>query len=128
MESNKILLDTHILLWWLSNPTKIKKTARNLISDANSDIFLSSASIWELSIKASRGKFSMPGNLLEQLISERIEVLPINGTHALRSGTLPMVHYDPFDRIMISQAICEDMFFVSRDRAINGYDIKLIEG
>lgn len=98
------LLDTNIILWWLSEPQKINEKARSVIRNRSNNIYLSSASFWEMAVKKSIGKLTLPHNLLETLTVEGFKWLPILPQEALGVADLPMIHQDPFDRLIIVQA------------------------
>ncbi|MBF0430020.1 MAG: type II toxin-antitoxin system VapC family toxin [Fibrobacteria bacterium] len=123
-----LLLDTHILLWWLDNPSLIKRDAANLITDGKNGVYISSATIWEIVLKKSLGKLCIPDNLEEVITSNRFLYLPIAPHHAFRLECLPHIHRDPFDRILIAQALCEKYTLVTRDKIIPQYDLDVIEG
>ncbi len=119
----RYLLDTHILLWWLSNDQKLAPKIRNLISKPNNHIIISTVSIWEIIIKKSLGKLKVPDNLKEVIIANDFEILPIIEDHALYLENLPFIHNDPFDRLLISQSIVEDLPFITIDSIIPKYDL-----
>jgi PIN domain nuclease of toxin-antitoxin system len=122
-----LLLDTHTFLWSILNDPRLSGTAANLILDPNNQLFLSAASYWELAIKISIGKYQLPGPFaadLEQQIAENdITVLPILIAHAEVVTTLPYHHRDPFDRMLIAQAIVERMPILSADPAFDAYAV-----
>jgi PIN domain nuclease of toxin-antitoxin system len=116
----RVLLDTHLLLWALSAPARLPAPARRLIQDA--DVYVSAASIWEISIKAALGKLRAdPSEVLAALEPAGFLSLPIVGEHAARVASLPPVHRDPFDRLLIAQALVEPMRLISTDAALQGY-------
>jgi PIN domain nuclease of toxin-antitoxin system len=116
----RVLLDTHLLLWALSAPARLPAPARRLIQDA--DVYVSAASIWEISIKAALGKLRAdPNEVLAALEPAGFLSLPIAGEHAARVASLPPVHRDPFDRLLIAQALVEPMRLISTDAALQGY-------
>ena len=116
----RVLLDTHLLLWALSAPARLPAPARRLIQDA--DVYVSAASIWEISIKAALGKLRAdPNEVLAALEPAGFLSLPIAGEHAARVASLPPVHRDPFDRLLIAQALVEPMRLISTDGALQGY-------
>ena len=116
----RVLLDTHLLLWALSAPARLPAPARRLIQDA--DVYVSAASIWEISVKASLGKLRAdPNEVLAALEPAGFLSLPIAGEHAARVASLPQVHRDPFDRLLIAQALVEPMRLISTDGALQGY-------
>jgi len=123
----RILLDTHIYLWAVIDDEKLTKEARKIITQA-SEVFISSASIWEISIKQALGKIEADISLLASTIKEIgfIE-LPINSNHAVVLNDLPNIHRDPFDRILIAQAIYEPMHFLTADETFKKYSELVIK-
>ena len=121
-----LLLDTHIILWWLDNNSKLPEYYKNLISDNMNLCFVSSASIWEISIKVSIGKLVIPANYLTLLKEQDFRELLINWEHADLVLNLPMNHRDPFDRILIAQCIIEDYTFLTVDKIFKTYDLKIM--
>lgn len=116
----RVLLDTHLLLWALASPLKLSKEARKLID--TSGVYASAASIWEISIKASLGKLSAdPTEILEALEPAGLSLLPVLGEHAGKVAQLPPRHKDPFDRMLIAQALTEPMILLTNDEALAGY-------
>ena len=123
-----LLLDTHILIWALENNPVLSDNIRREIINGENMIFVSTASVWEISIKMSMGKLQVPDNLLEELDSHRFTLLNINFEHAQLAGKLPLIHKDPFDRILIAQTIVEKLTLVSNNQLIAQYDVKLLHG
>jgi PIN domain nuclease of toxin-antitoxin system len=123
----KLLLDTHAFLWFIIGSSNLSDAARALIEDAANERFLSVASLWEMAIKLSIGKlsFSSPFDVLipQQLSLNGIDLLNIEVAHAAIVATLPFHHRDPFDRLLIAQAIVEKMPVVSIDAALDTYGI-----
>ena len=118
--SARLLLDTHVLLWALSSPARLSTTIRREIE--RSEVFVSAASIWEIAIKQSLKKLKIgPAKVLEALPVAGFDLLPIDGAHAARTADLNEVHKDPFDRMLIAQAICESMTLVTNDEALTVY-------
>lgn len=116
----RILLDTHLLLWALAAPSKLPARARRLLDDG--DVYISAASIWEISIKVALRKLSAdPTEVLAALEPAGFLSLPVTGIHAARVVSLPNVHRDPFDRLLIAQAQAEPMHLLTNDRALVGY-------
>lgn len=122
-----LLLDTHVLIWALENNATLSKAAHNAIIDGNNIVFVSSVSIWEISIKQTMGKLIVPDNLQEEISLHRFTPLNINFEHAKLAGELPRIHKDPFDRMLIAQAIIEKLALVTRDSLIAQYDTNLLE-
>ncbi|AIE76136.1 type II toxin-antitoxin system VapC family toxin [Synechocystis sp. PCC 6714] len=122
----KFLLDTHILLWWLGNDNRLTSNERAVITNPEHLIFVSAASIWEMSIKKSLGKLSTPDNLLIVLKENNFQVLGIAAEHGLAIADLPKHHKDPFDRMLIVQAQTEGLILISQDSKFSQYDVPLL--
>ncbi len=122
-----ILLDTHVLIWALENNPTLSDAAREAIVTATHMVFVSSVSIWEMSIKKSLGKLETPDNLQEEIQLHRFTPLPITCDHAELAGKLPDIHKDPFDRMLIAQATIEKFKLVTRDELIAQYDVGVIK-
>jgi len=121
-----LLLDTHVLLWWLDDNPGLSLRARTVIADGNNLVFVSAAVIWEIQIKHALGKLKIPKNFRNVLDQQGFELLDITVEHAYAVGKLPLYHRDPFDRILVAQAKLENMTLVSRDKRIKKYKIPLI--
>lgn len=116
----RILLDTHLFLWAVSAPSKLSATARKQIDAA--EVFVSAASIWEISIKSSIGKLDAdPDELLAGVEPAGFAMLPITGEHAAMVARLPPIHKDPFDRILVAQASVEPMILLTNDDTLRDY-------
>lgn len=122
----KLLLDSHVVLWWLATPEKISKDAYTAIADQNNEAYISVATIWELGIKHKLGRLELPYPFLEILQKEDIRTLSIEARHALAIIDLPLIHQDPFDRMLIAQAKCDDLLLVTQDKMITQYPISTI--
>lgn len=120
----KFLLDTHILLWAVHEPSKLNKDTQNLISDLNNIIFISAATLWELQIKKSIGKIRLPDNFSLLLEQGGYELLDIKVNHINKLNELPLTHKDPFDRMLIVQSICENIPLVTNDAEIMKYKLE----
>lgn len=118
----KLLLDTHILLWWVAGDRKLPKALREQIASTDNDIFVSAVSFWEIAIKASLGRISID---LEELSSavkaDGFHELPVQIAHTSRLTALPDRHRDPFDRLLMAQAIAESLRLMTRDEFILAY-------
>lgn len=124
---SRILLDTHLLLWAVSEPRKLPKEARRLIDEA--EVFVSAASIWEVGIKAALGKLAAdPSELLAEVEPAGFQLLPVGGDHAAAVSLLPALHKDPFDRMLIAQAKTEPLLLLTNDAALPAYGdcVKLV--
>ena len=122
----RILLDTHVYLWWLQDHPKLSQAGRDKIIAA-SEVYVSSASIWEATIKAGIGKLEVDINqLVAEIANSGFQELPISAQHAATVAQLPDIHRDPFDRILVAQALCEPLRLVTADGILSGYS-ELIE-
>ena len=122
----KLLLDTHVLLWWLDDPSKISEATREQIADLENEVLVIAVSCWEIAIKRGLGKLTAPNGLNASILQCGFVELAISSVHALRTETLPFHHRDPFDRMLIAQSICESATIVTQDRLFQSYGIPLI--
>ena len=122
----RLLLDTHTLLWLISDNPEVSPNVREAVNDPDNEVFVSVASVWEISIKRSRGRLDAPENLVEQLKDSDYTTLLVNLDHADLAGRLPMHHRDPFDRMLVAQAQVEDLVMVTRDRFIPRYEVETL--
>lgn len=125
-----LLFDSHSFVWWRDEQHKLSQKAFAEISNSANHIFLSVASVWELQIKIGLGKFKLKGAFEDVIENERqindVKILPINLSHALYLENLPLHHNDPFDRILIAQAMVENMILVSADAKFSDYKVNLL--
>ena len=122
----KILLDSHIALWWLDDVPTLSTRVREMIADPDNTVFVSIASLWEIAIKQSIGKLELRKSLEESLYVSAIEVLPISQQHTYSILHLPHIHRDPFDRMLIAQAHYEQMTLITRDKRLAEYDCEVM--
>ena len=122
-----LLLDTHVLLWWLDDEPSLSEAAKSTISDGKNGVFVSSAVIWEIRTKQALGKLEIPPNFRQVLDQQPFEMLAITAEHAHTVGDLPAIHRDPFDRMLVAQAKVEGFTIVTRDSIIEQYKIKTIQ-
>ena len=115
------LLDTHVLLWWLSKPSQLSERGQAVIGDSRNIVFVSAASIWEIEIKVALGKLQIPADLEVQLDHEQFQELPIRWSHTQAIATLPSLHRDPFDRLLVAQAKVENLTLISSDTLLLAY-------
>ena len=125
-----VLLDTQVFLWWASSSTRLSGRATAVIGDRATTVHVSVASAWEIAIKASIGRLELQAPPAEY-VTDRLrlhgfEPIPIGLTHALRAGSLPRHHGDPFDRVIVAQGQVEDMPIVTADPLIGLYDVETI--
>ena len=118
-----LLLDTHILLWWLFGDPRLTPAMREAIMDPTSAVAVSAVTAWEIAIKAALGKLAVPDRLAQQLHDEGFDELPITVEDGLAAGALPRHHGDPFDRMLIAQAARRRLVVVTADRRFADYDV-----
>ena len=121
-----LLLDTHALLWWLDDNPTLSAEARDAIADGRNLVFVSAVVIWEVRIKQSLGKLQLPSNFREVLDSQAFDELPLTVDHAHRLAELPPLHRDPFDRMLVAQAMAERLTIVTRDPDIPRYPVRTL--
>jgi PIN domain nuclease of toxin-antitoxin system len=122
----RLLLDTNVLLWWLAGNRNLKQSVTRIIAAPESEVFVSAATTWEISIKRKLGKIRAPENMEAEILKEGFSPLPITLFHGQLAGSLPDVHRDPFDRMLIAQAQAEGLEVVSGDRIFAQYEVKLV--
>jgi PIN domain nuclease of toxin-antitoxin system len=125
-----LLLDTHAFLWWLSEDRAMPESARKAIASKNNTVMVSAVSAWEIATKVRLGKLNSAAGLVEDfsahLVNERFVGLSVTPQHGIRAGSLPGPHKDPFDRMLIAQALDENLKIVSNERIFDGYGIARI--
>ena len=122
----RVLLDTHVLLWWLDDPSLLSVEAQAAIRDGRNEVLVSAVTVWEIVIKKGLGKLEAPDDLESELVSSRFAALPITVPHALAVRALPEIHGDPFDRMLVAQALIDRLTIVTRDPAIHRYPVPCI--
>ncbi len=126
----RFLLDTHAFLWFILDDLKLSSQADCLISNSNNEVVISPASYWEIAIKISMGKYSLPepyAVFMEREIAlNNFLILPIEPKHTALLTILPFYHKDPFDRLLVAQALVEDLSVISADMVLDQYGIKRI--
>lgn len=127
----KLLLDTHIFIWWSNEPERLSQSFLSALKDESNTLFLSVASAWEIQVKVQLGKLKLNLALHELIRSQQetngLQLLAIELEHILALSSLPSHHKDPFDRLLIAQAIVEDATFVSTDSKLSAYPLKLLQ-
>ena len=123
----KLLLDTHSLLWWMDDQSKLLPSTLIELQNRNNQVLVSSAVVWEIAIKRALGKLKAPPNLVEVVQKSGFKFLPISELHALATEQLPMIHRDPFDRMLVAQAIVEKATIVTSDANVAMYSIPCME-
>ena len=123
----RLLLDTHALIWWLAGDDALSSTARSAIADPANDVFVSAASAWEIATKHRIGKLPQAALLAADVAgfvtAEGFNELPVSIRHGQLAGSLPRFHKDPFDRMLIAQAVAADMTIVSNEALFGAYGV-----
>jgi len=122
----RLLLDTHAFIWWVSEAANLGQRARDAIHDTANEILFSVASLWELTIKRGNGKLDFPFDVETVVADEGFRVLPISYRHLGALETLPRLHRDPFDRMLIAQAIADDLVLATRDARLGAYGVAIL--
>jgi PIN domain nuclease of toxin-antitoxin system len=123
--ASRLLLDTHVFLWWRGEPSRLSTGVRSSISTADI-VFVSAASAWEAAIKASLGRLGLPDTVEAGVLASGFEKLLITFSHAEHAATLPQHHRDPFDRMLVAQARAEGLTLVTHDRLLEPYDVEIL--
>ena len=121
-----LLLDTHILLWWLSDHPELSERSRKAIREASGVVAVSAATVWEIAIKRNLAKLDMPSGWLAEIDAEGFQPLPVTWDHAQRVESLPPFHRDPFDRLLIAQAQLEHFVLVTANEVIPKYEVECL--
>jgi PIN domain nuclease of toxin-antitoxin system len=122
----RLLLDTQVVLWWLEGGARLSPPVTAAISSAANAVFVSAASAWEMEIKRALGKLRSPEDLADQLAHHRFLELPVRITHTSTLRRLPTLHRDPFDRLIVAQAIAERLTIVSADPILARYGVQVM--
>ncbi len=123
----RLLLDTHSVLWALGRPAELAPDARAAIEDGQNDVLVSAASAWEVAIKRAAGKLEAPDDFADAILAAAFRPLAITVEHATAAGALPPHHTDPFDRMLVAQAMIEDLIVVTRDARFARYGVPTLE-
>jgi PIN domain nuclease of toxin-antitoxin system len=121
-----LLLDAHALLWWLADDATLEAATRAAIASPANDVLVSAATVWEIEIKRALGKLSAPDGLVDAIEASSFDSLPILATDGERAGRLPAHHRDPFDRMLVAQAVRLDAVIVTRDSAFEPYGVNVL--
>ncbi len=126
----KVLLDTHVLLWWLHDASRLRQATRELFADPRNALLWSAASTWELAIKLQVGKLRLDqpvhAFVASVMAEQGLTALPVHHAHAAAVAELPLHHRDPFDRLLVAQAAVEGVPFVTADTQLAGYGIECL--
>jgi PIN domain nuclease of toxin-antitoxin system len=122
----RLLLDTHVVLWWLSDSAQLSAQAKAAILGAENSVHISAVSVFEVRLKEAIRKMTLAPDWWERLCEQDFEHLPFTVDHADCTRNLPMIHRDPFDRMLVAQARFEEMKFVTRDRELRDYPVEIL--
>ena len=122
---SRLLVDTHALLWWLTDNPALPATARATIADSSSELLVSTASLWEIAIKRSIGKLRVSEDLPDKVAKRGFTWLPVRAEHVWAVRALPQHHRDPFDRLLVAQALTERMPVVTADARFAAYGVEV---
>jgi len=122
----RLLLDTHVVLWWLSDDQRLGQEARRLIANPGHYVAVSAVSVWEMAIKSSIGKLTVPDDVGEAILASGFAPLAVTIEHAARVGELPLHHRDPFDRMLVAQAQVEGLELLTADAGLGDYRVELV--
>jgi PIN domain nuclease of toxin-antitoxin system len=117
------LIDANALLWWANDDPTLSEPARRTITDPANAVLVSAATIWEIEVKRLAGRIDAPPNILDEAERGGFDIIPLTGTDAVAAANLPAHHRDPFDRLLIAQALRLDAIVISRDRAFGAYGV-----
>jgi PIN domain nuclease of toxin-antitoxin system len=120
-----LLLDTHVVLWWLTDDPTLAEDIKDRL-DHEPDVYVSAATIWEVAIKQAIGKLPEPARLPERIQESGFRALLISADHAIVAARLPMIHRDPFDRMLVAQAQLEELTLVTRDENCRQYEVDIL--
>lgn len=120
-----LLADTHVVLWWLTDDATLADDLKDRL-DHEPDVYVSAATVWEVAIKQALGMLPGPPDLPERIRDCGFVPLPISAEHAIAAGRLPLIHRDPFDRMLVAQAQCEDLTLVTRDENCRKYGVAVL--
>jgi PIN domain nuclease of toxin-antitoxin system len=122
----RILLDTHVFIWWDSDNPALSGDLREAISDPMNEVYVSAASVWEIAIKRRRGRIAFAHAIKETVAKNRFLALPVTPGHAEHAGGLPPHHGDPFDRMLVAQAVLEQMTLGTQDAMMRPYGVAML--
>jgi PIN domain nuclease of toxin-antitoxin system len=120
------LLDTHVFVWLVESPEHLAEDVILTLRDMENEIFVSAATFWEIAMNRNRGRMRFPGDIGEEIRAANFVELPVTGAHYEASVALPEIHRDPFDRLIVAQALSEGLVLVTRDKLLGAYNVPMI--
>ena len=122
----RYLIDTHIFVWFVTEPEKLGDEMHDSLRDFTNEVFVSAATFWEIAMNRNRGRMKFPGDVAQEMRAAQFVELPVTGAHYEAAVALPDIHKDPFDRLLIAQALCEGLVLVTHDRALGAYNVPIL--
>ena len=123
----RLLLDSHVVIWWLDDSSRLQNATRDILISPDNELFLSAVTTWELNMKIARGNLHLPEDYAERLLNDGMAELTVAIRHAAILKNLPPIHGDPFDRMLIAQTLSEGLILMTNDSAIMRYDVPTIQ-
>jgi PIN domain nuclease of toxin-antitoxin system len=122
----RFLIDTHVLVWFVSDPRKLPDDVHDALRDFDNEVWVSAATFWEIAMNRERGRMKFHGDVAESLRAASFLELPVRGAHYEAAVALPPIHKDPFDRLLVAQAMAEGMVLVTHDGALAAYNVPML--
>jgi PIN domain nuclease of toxin-antitoxin system len=122
----RYLLDTHIFVWFVTEPEKLGQEMHDSLRDFGNEVYLSAATFWEIAMNRNRGRMNFPGDVAEEMLAANFVELPVTGAHYEAAVALPEIHKDPFDRLLVAQALTEGLVLVTRDKLLSAYNVPMV--
>lgn len=122
----RYLIDTHVLVWFVSEPKRLTEEMHDALRDFDNEVWVSAATFWEIAMNRSRGRMTFHGKMSESLRVASFLELPVRGAHYEAAVALPEIHKDPFDRLLVAQALVEGLTLVTHDRMLAAYNVPMI--
>jgi PIN domain nuclease of toxin-antitoxin system len=122
----RYLVDTHIFVWFVTEPEQLGVEMHDSLRDPDNEVFVSAATFWEIAMNRNRGRMRFPGDIGEEIRAANFVELPVTGAHYEASVALPEIHRDPFDRLIVAQALSEGLVLVTRDKLLGAYNVPMI--
>lgn len=123
---NSYLLDTHVLIWLTLSPDKLGPRVTGLLESLDVKVYVSAGTFWEIAQKRASNKLRFDGDISASLVKHQLLELPIRGVHCEVAAALPPIHKDPFDRLLVAQALSEGLVLVTRDKLLEAYNVPMV--
>ncbi len=122
----RFLLDTHVFVWLVESPDELPPEIIRTLRDMKNDVYVSAATFWEIAMNRNRGRMRFPGDIAEEMRAAMFIELPVTGAHFEAAVALPEIHKDPFDRLLVAQALSEGLVLVTRDKLLAAYNVPMV--